>query len=177
MFMKLKIDQLGIETTLENFINDWEYDFDEVKTDLDDGEYRDEWISIEKDDDNCLNVYIQSNFEIIQIINDIYNDEYLMVVKDVWNGDTEYTSFTLEGGFLNNITDINFKGGEYKEKTVLNDKELEKFVQLKNDDLINYTDLLKYQSFEFVKKKDLEKNGWEKTIESFNLFDWDKYKF
>jgi hypothetical protein len=52
--MKLKIDQLGIETTLENFINDWEYDFDEVKTDLDDGEYRDEWISIEKEDDNCL---------------------------------------------------------------------------------------------------------------------------
>ena len=180
--MKLKIDKLGIETTLESFVNDWELDIDEVKKELNDGYYSDEWVSIEIGEDDCLNVdIITHSFEIIDIINNRYNNEFLFVVKDVWNGETdegddvEYTSFTIEGGNPDKISDITFKGGEYEEKTILTKEEYEKFIKLQDEGLINFTDLIKYQTFYFPKKKDLKENGWYKTIELFELYDWEKY--
>ena len=204
--IKLKIEELAIETTLEDFVNDWELDMNEVEEELNDGYYSDEEVMIDKGEDNCLNVDIISNsFEIIDIINSIYNDQFLMVVKDVWDGETdecetcdgcgendkeeecvdcegtggcvdvEYTSFTLEGDNPDNIVDIVFKGGEYVEKIMLTKKQIEEFNKLKYDGLIDYTNNLKYQEFLFVKKKNLKKDGWEKTLKSFSLSDWDKY--
>jgi hypothetical protein len=203
--MKLKIDKLGIETTLESFVNDWELDINEVKKELNDGYYSDEWVSIEKGEDNYLNVdIITHSFEIIDIINSCYNNEFLMVVKDVWNGETDecetcdgygendddecvdcegtggyddvqYTIFTPEGGNQDNISDITFKGGEYEEKTILTKEQYEKFIKLQDDGLIDFTDLLKYQTFHFIKKKVLKENGWYKIIESFELYDWETY--
>jgi len=206
--MKLIIEQLSIETTLENFVNEWGYDLNEIEDELKDGGYYDELINIEKSEDNSLNVEITStSFDIIDIINNIYNNEFLMVVKDVWNGQTdecekcdgmgenedeeecidcegtggdevlEYTAFSLEGGNIENISEISFKGGEYAKKEFLSDEQNEKFKQLCDDGILDWTDNLKYQTFYFVKKKELKESGWEKTLESFNLYDWDKYPF
>lgn len=206
--MKLTIEQLGIETTFKNFCNDWDYDLNEIEDELKDGDYFDEWINIEKLEDNSLNITISStSFEIIDVINNVYNNEFLMVVKDVWNGqndecekcdgmgenedeevcedcegagsyaDLEYTVFSLEGRDIENISEILFKGGEYDKKEFLSDEQKQKFKQFCDDGILDWTSNLKYQTFYFVKKKELKKNGWEKTLESFNLHDWDKYPF
>ena len=183
--MNVKIDQLGIETTYEDFIKDWNLDINELNDELKVGSYSDEWIDIEKLDENTLDVYINStSFEIIDIINKCYKNEYIMIVKDVWNGESEdydsveYTSFTFEYGddVKGPITnEIYFKGGEYEEKTIISDQD--EFFNLKDKGLIDFTDNVNFQTFYFIKPKNLDVNGWEKTLESFKLSDWETYPF
>ena len=54
---------------------------------------------------------------------------------------------------------------------------MSKFYKQSDEGKIDFTDLMKYQEVWFVKEEDLIRNGWEKTIESFNLYDWEKYSF
>ena len=89
--MKVKIYELDKETTLENFVKDWGLDIDDVKGELENnGHYENDYISIEKENNDSLYVTIQTTYwEVIDLINGIYNNEFLMIVKDVWNGETE----------------------------------------------------------------------------------------
>ena len=88
------------------------------------------------------------------MVNDIYDDYYLFVVKDVFYGENDevcevcdgegvdendedckscdgeggdyeeinYTQFSIENSTSDN--DVVFKGGEYQEKSILNENEL-----------------------------------------------------
>ena len=208
--MKLFVKDLGIETTLEQFVKDWDLDIYSVNEELE-GDletYFGEFCSIEKDEENenCLmgNINTES-WEVMDMVNDIYDDYYLFVVKDVFYGENDevcevcdgegvdandedckscdgeggdyeeinYTQFSIENSTSNN--DVVFKGGQYQEKSILNENELSKFYDQCNEGKTEND--VKYQDIWFVKEEDFNKNGWKKTIESFNLYDWNKYNF
>lgn len=176
--MKVKIDNLGIETTLKEFVEDWDLDINEINEELkNSSSYSDDYVEIELEN-NIINVSILTiDWGVKDIVNNIYNDQYLFIIKDVYNGDNdEYTKFSIENPTPETY-DIVFEGGEYDKKTILNEEQLSKFYKQRDEGNIDWTDLLKYQRVWFVKKKDLIDNGWEKIIESFNLFDWDQYPY
>ena len=84
--MKLFIKNLGIETCLDQFVKDWDLDIDSVKEELEDEleTYFGEFCSIEKDEENenCLIGSINTeSWEVMDMVNDIYDDYYLFVVK------------------------------------------------------------------------------------------------
>jgi len=203
---KIKIENLGIETTLEKFVEDWDLDINKINEELDENScYRDEYVELERED-NIITIRILTDlWEVYDMVNKIYDDYYLFVVKDVFSGDNDedcevcdgegvdtndddckscegeggdygelnYTQFSIENprSKTNNIV---FEGGEYHEKSILNEDELSKFYNQRDEEKIDYTD---YQEVWFVKEENFIRNGWEKTIKSFDLYDWDKYKF
>lgn len=203
---KIKIENLGIETTLEKFVEDWGLDINKINEELDENScYRDEYVELERED-NIITIRILTDlWEVYDMVNKIYDDYYLFVVKDVFSGDNDedcevcdgegvdtndddckscegeggdygelnYTQFSIENprSKTNNIV---FEGGEYHEKSILNEDELSKFYNQRDEEKIDYTD---YQEVWFVKEENFIRNGWEKTIKSFDLYDWDKYKF
>ena len=176
---KIKIENLGIETTLEKFVEDWDLDINEINEELDKNScYRDVYVEIERED-NIITIRILTDlWEVYDMVNEIYDDYYLFVVKDVFSGDygeLKYTQFSIENpaSKTNNIFYV-FKGGEYHEKSILNEEELSKFYNQRDEEKIEHTD---YQEVWFVKEENFIRNGWEKTIKSFDLHDWDKYKF
>ena len=174
--MKMFIKNLGIETTLEEFVKEWDLDIEEVNEGLDDYGYFGELCSIEKDDDNRIIGNINTDsWEVIGYVNESYNDEYFFVVKDVYDGDDCYTKFYIEEPISDEVSDIYFKGDEYREKTILSEEEISHFHNLVDEGEVESD--VSYQEKWFVKKKELIENGWKKTIESFNLYDWDSYKF
>ena len=211
--MKLKIDKLKIETTLEDFINAWGLNINEVKKELEGGYYSDDFISIKENKKNWnVDLDLARSYEIIDMVNNSYNNKFILIVKDIWNGQTdkcencigfgeiynkkcqkydecqkcngtggedeiEYTSFTLESGCIENLQDIIFMGGESDKKKFLSSKQLKCFNKLEEDGLINFTDLLDCQEFYFVKKTDIQKDGWKKTLKSFNLYNWETYPY
>jgi hypothetical protein len=203
---KIKIENLGIETTLEKFVEDWDLDINKINEELDENScYSDEYVEIVRED-NIITIRILTDlWEVYDMVNEIYDDYYLFVVKDVFSGDNDedcevcdgegvdtndddckscegeggdygelnYTSFIVENQ-RSKINRIVFEGGEYHEKSILNEDKLSKFYNQRDEGKIDYTD---YQEVWFVKEENFIRNGWEKTIKSFDLYDWDKYKF
>ncbi len=205
----MKIENLGIETTLEKFVEDWELDINEINKELDENSYySDDFVEIEREDNLITIRILTSYWEVKDMVNDIYDDYYLFVIKDVFSGyndedcevcdgegvdtndeecklcegiggdygELNYTQFSIENP-TSKTNDIVFKGGEYDKKSILNEDELSKFHNQKDEEKINWTDSLKYQEVWFVKEEDLIRNGWGKIIKSFNLSDWEKYPF
>ena len=69
------------------------------------------------EEEKCYYVtFSTGDFEIINKINDIYNNKYLMIVKDILRGrNWDYTKFEVVD--TENLTESKIlKGGEYKEK-------------------------------------------------------------
>ena len=171
----IEIWNLGIETTLEKFVEDWGFDIDEINEELDENScYSNDFVEIVREDD-VISIYIlTSSWEVKDMVNDIYDDYYLFIVKDVYYGENDelnYTQFSIENP-TSKTNSIVFKGGEYHEKSILNEDELSKFYDL---GIIECE--VKYQEIWFVKEEDLIRNGWGKTIKSFDLSDWEKYPF
>ena len=175
----LLIDQLDIKTTLESFVKDWELDMDEVIESFEENDVYDDyegWFNITKLENGILDVDIfGGQFELIDVINNIYEQQYLLFVKDVYTGENhdgnevDYTSWEIEGG----DKDYLFIGGEYDQKKICTEKEQEEFQELLEEDMIE--NMLKYQEFYFVKEQDYNKEKWYKTLEKFDLYDWEKY--
>ena len=203
------IENLGIETTLEKFVEDWELDINEINQELEEeGTWSDDFVEIEREDDEITIRILTDFWEVMGMVNDIYDDYYLFVVKDVFYGENDedcevcdgegvdtndedcevcdgeggdygelnYTKFSIENP-TSKTNPIVFKGGQYDEKSILNEDELSKFHKQSDEGIIDFTDLMKYQQIWFVKEEDLIRNGWGKTIKSFNLSDWEKYPF
>ena len=85
--MKIKIENLGIETTLEKFVEDWELDINEINKELDENSYySDDFVEIEREDNLITIRILTSYWEVQDMVNDIYDDYYLFVVKDVFSG-------------------------------------------------------------------------------------------
>lgn len=205
--MKIKIENLGEETTLEKFVEDWDLDINEINEELENSSYySDDFVEIERED-NITTIKILTNlWEVMDVVNNIYDNHYLFIVKDVYTGENDedcvvcdgegfdtndeeckscegiggdygelnFTQFSIENS-TPETSGIVFKGGEYDEKSILNKEQLSKFYKQRDDGNIDWSDLLKYQQIWFVKKKDLLSNGWGKTIESFDLYDWESY--
>ena len=217
---KIKIENLGIETTLEKFVEDWGLDINKINEELEENScYSDEFFEIEREfsEADVITVRIPSldesqgeSLSTLAVVNSVYDDYYLFVIKDVyfgeiaeacevcdgegWDdeddeeckscegeggdyGELNYTSFNIENSTPKTNPPIVFKGGEYNEKSILNEDELSKFYNQMDEGKIDYTTFLKYQEVWFVKEEDLIRNGWGKTIKSFNLYDWKKYPF
>ncbi len=179
--MKIKLENLNEETTLEKFVEDWDLDINEINESLENNSYySDDFVEIVKEENITTISILTKLWEVIDVVNNIYNNHYLFVIKDVYYGENDedgelnYTSFSIENS-IPEINDIVFKGGEYEQKSILNKNQLSKFYEQVDNGDINWSDLLKYQEIWFVKKKDLISNGWGKTIESFNLYDWELY--
>lgn len=206
----IKIENLGIETTLEKFVEDWGFDIDEINEELDENScYSNDFVEIEREDDVItIMILTTGSWEVKDIVNDIYDDYYLFIVKDVFYGENDedcevcdgecvdkndedckscdgmggdygelyYTQFSIENP-TSRTNSIVFKGGEYDKKSILNEDELSKFQKQIDEEIIEYSTLMKYQECWFVKEEDLIRNGWGKTIKSFNLSDWEKYPF
>ena len=203
------IENLGIETSLEKFVEDWELDINEINKELEEeGTWSDDFVEIEREDDEITIRILTRFWEVQDMVNDRYDDYFLFVVKDVYIGDNDeicevcdgdgvdtndedckscdgdggdfgelnYTQFSIENP-TSKTNPIVFKGGEYQEKSILNEDELSKFYKQLDEGKIDSSDLSEYQEVWFVKEEDLITNGWKKTIESFNLYDWEKYPF
>jgi len=205
--MKIKIENLDEETTLKKFVEDWDLDINEINEELEESScYSNDFVEIEREDDEITIRILTDNWEVMDMVNDIYDDYYLFVVKDVYYGENDeecevcngegvdtndedcksckgeggdygelnYTSFEIENP-TPETSNIIFQGGQNDEKSILKEDELSKFHKQRDEEIIDYTELMKYQNIWFVKKKDLISNGWGKTIESFNLIDWESY--
>lgn len=172
------IENLEKESTLKDFGNDWDLDVDEVieklKENIDDG-YSDENISMCLDGEQIGCSIKTNSWDIIESVNELYNNEYFLIIKDVYHGEKGYTRFSVENPVTEEISDIIFNGGEYDEKTILSENEKIEFDKLDNTGKIEFN--IKYQEVWIVKKKNLVENGWEETIKSFDLYDIDKYNF
>jgi hypothetical protein len=197
--MKLIIKALKVETVLVDFVNNWnknegaEYYQLEIETILDDlhseESYNGELFSIDFDkENNSLFLEINSPFEAFPLINELYNYNYLMITKsiarivrkdldyDFENDDFEelqYTIFTAEDS-LEYDNEIVFKGGENKTKLYISKADWNSY----DPDHIDISDdfnLLKYQTLNFVSKKEFAEGNWFQTIKSFDLYDWNTY--
>ena len=180
----MKIENLGIETTLEKFVEDWGLNINEINVKLDESSYySDDFVEIQRKNNIITSRILTDFWEVMDTVNDIYDDYYLFIVKDVYTGynnedfeELNYTQFLIENP-TSKTKDIVFNGGEYDEKSILNENQLSKFYNQREDENIDWTDSLKYREVWFVREEDLIKNGWGKTIKSFNLDDWDKYPY
>lgn len=123
------------------------------------------------------------------MVNDIYDDYYLFVVKDVFYGENDevcdgegvdandedckscdgeggdyeklnYTQFSKENSTYNN--DIIFKVGQYQEKSILNEDELSKFHYQCNEGKTE--NLVKYQDIWFIKEEVLTEMDGKKPL-------------
>lgn len=170
---KLIIINLEIETTLEDFINDWDLDVDKVNERLENSKYyEDDYVLIESKGFITIKT---EYWETIDKVNKLYDNNYFLVVKDVYFGENDYTKFTIECPKSKKVSDIFFEGGEYDKKNVLNKNQIFEFLNLLENGKIDTN--VSFQEVWIIKKNNLIDNGWEKTIKSFKLYDWDKYSF
>ena len=190
--MKLKVNNLGLETTLEQFVKDWKLDLNKVKQNLENGVYYNNEVHIERGDDNCISADISTDNgesdEMIHLINEKYNNQYFLIEKEVWcspqddmldedENELDFTRFTIKNNDSDEMLNIIFSGGEYDEKFILTEKEEAQFEEYVDEGKIECDELAKYQEHWFVKKNELIVNGWELTIISFNLDDVDTYPY
>ena len=166
--MKLIISELDVETTLEDFVNDWDLDIEEVKEELDNDDYYEGgngFFMIEKSEDNkFLTVeIIDGHYEIFESLNGIYEHKYLLFFKDVFWGrdenddDVEFTTWDIEGIYNNKFI---FKGDENDSKKLCNKDEEIEFENFIEEGVIETTH--KDQEFLFVKEKDFNLDKWLK---------------
>ena len=153
---KVIIKDLQIETSLKKFTEEWNYEYKEIKNDLEEDDYYDDGTIMIYEEEKCYYVtFSTGDFEIINKINDIYNNKYLMIVKDILRGrNWDYTMFEVIGAEDFAESKI-LKGGEYKEKFRLlpseyNEKEMY--------DEPNYE--YKYQEFYFEKVENFDFENW-----------------
>ena len=174
------IKQLGIETTLKEFVKGWEIDLNEFNDKIkENGYYNTDLIIVHKNQENCFDVEIINSMwgEIIDTLNKVYPDNYILIIKDVWYGkvryqlgtkEFDYTSFQTENktGKQTNLSFKN-KNNNYKKLLIMNDSEIIEFEKLKENGTINYTDLIKYQEIFFIKEQDFEEKKWYDFIKSW----------
>jgi len=177
--MNLKI--LDIETTIDQFIKDWELNEDDVKSSLENDEYfedDEQWVEITKSDDDSWVLDIRDgHYEVLEKINSIYSQKYFLFVKDVVLGqnedgeDVEFTTWEIVGPDFDH--DHILKGGGNSSKSICSSEEIEKFNELMDEGLIDY--IPKYQERHFIKSDDFNEKTWYKSLKNLDLNDWDTY--
>lgn len=174
----MTVVNLDVETTLEKFVQDWDLEIKKVNEAIENSEtYEDEYILIRKGRDNDLIVNLKTEFlgTVSDMIYEIYGDEYLFIVKNVYYGDKDYTIFTAEIPLGTVMSVLSFQGGENNEKTILDEYQISEFSNLLHNGDIKVE--VEYQESWIVKKNNLFENRWKETLNSLGLYDWIKYNF
>jgi|TARA_B110000090_G_scaffold202434_1_gene245650 hypothetical protein len=173
--MKVKIEELNLETTLEDVCLSFELEEEEVLEGLSNNqEYFEgpagDGVTFYKIDKDVLEM--EFNFERgfweetmyhINHLKVVKDNQFMLIIKDSWYGEDEgedvgYTSFEA----LNNreCEPDSLKGGEYEEKFFMTDKEEEHYYHLRNEELIDRDS--KYQEFYIEKVENFDSDKWIK---------------
>lgn len=104
MNKKLKIENLGIETTLEKFLEDWDLDVNEINEKLEkESSYSDDYVTIKREDGETTLWINTFSWEVTEIVSDLYDDNYFYVVKEVYYGENDDVCEDCDGaGYVTN---------------------------------------------------------------------------
>ena len=173
--MDLKFTDLNIETTLENFISDWEphvgfLNSDEIIKEIKNDPHSITWggggfFKFTKENDVLLNVSIDSGFdEVINYMNEIYDEKYLLLRKSVYHSNNTNQSYTVwEVMGVNPDEEIVFHGGEGEVKRICSSDEIKDFENLEYSDIIGEDD-----EHIFIKDDNLDKTNLMSLLKEFD---------
>jgi hypothetical protein len=168
--MKVYLKDLKIETTLADVCSVFGYEEEDVIKglsdndnwfDLEDSSGASGWLSKDIDTDVINFNFSEGAFheEIIDLINELEvtkNDPFLLIIKDEAHIDDEEFYISFEVLPYNIALDPPpLKGGEYEEKSLMTDKEIENLPGLEITDT-------KYQEMYFEKVKGFDPEKWTK---------------